>query len=121
MEERRPPCQHRRILGRTNGVSRPALCRGHRAPHRAIDVPWHTNLTHTGVPVFKSREELQQLYRDAGVSDNAVIVTYCRTGMQASVTYFVLRYLGSDVHLYDGSYVEWSREEYGPANSSLDR
>ena len=28
--------------------------------------------------------------------------------MQASLTYFVLRYLGYDVTLYDGSFVEWS-------------
>jgi 3-mercaptopyruvate sulfurtransferase SseA len=29
--------------------------------------------------------------------------------MQASVDYFVLRYLGRDVALYDASYIEWSR------------
>jgi 3-mercaptopyruvate sulfurtransferase SseA len=28
--------------------------------------------------------------------------------MQASMTYFVLRYLGYDVSLYDGSFIEWS-------------
>jgi len=30
--------------------------------------------------------------------------------MQASLTYFVLKYLGYDVRLYDGSYAEWSRK-----------
>lgn len=39
---------------------------------------------------------------------NATNIVYCRTGMQASVTYFVLRYLGYDVSLYDGSFLEWS-------------
>ena len=37
-------------------------------------------------------------------------IVYCRTGMQASMTYFVLRYLGYEATLYDGSYVEWSNE-----------
>lgn len=86
----------------------------------AINVPWQTNLTGSMTPVFLSVPELRQLYRDAGVSDQASIVVYCRTGMQASVPYFVLRYLGRDVHLYDGSYVEWSRAEYGPGRSSSD-
>ena len=46
--------------------------------------------------------------RSAGVDENAIVITYCRTGMEASVTYFVLRYLGRDVTLYDGSFIEWS-------------
>ncbi|MBV9067874.1 MAG: hypothetical protein JO093_14215 [Acidobacteria bacterium] len=36
-------------------------------------------------------------------------IVYCRTGMQASMTYFVLRYLGYDASLYDGSFIEWSK------------
>jgi thiosulfate/3-mercaptopyruvate sulfurtransferase len=37
------------------------------------------------------------------------VVTYCRTGMQASHAYFVARYIGyADVRLYDGSFLEWA-------------
>jgi thiosulfate/3-mercaptopyruvate sulfurtransferase len=37
------------------------------------------------------------------------VVTYCRTGMQASHDYFVARYIGyPDVRLYDGSMSEWA-------------
>lgn len=57
---------------------------------------------------FRSADELRDLYDSAGVSRMLVNVTYCRTGMQASVNYFVLRYLGYDASLYDGSYLEWS-------------
>jgi thiosulfate/3-mercaptopyruvate sulfurtransferase len=74
----------------------------------AVNVPWQRNLTSGELPIFQSAETLRRIYRDAGVDDGASIVTYCRTGMQASVTYFVLRYLGRDVRLYDGSYAEWS-------------
>jgi thiosulfate/3-mercaptopyruvate sulfurtransferase len=57
---------------------------------------------------FRPAGDLRQLYDDAGVSNVLLNVTYCRTGMQASVNYFVLRYLGYEAALYDGSYLEWS-------------
>jgi len=37
------------------------------------------------------------------------VVVYCRTGVQASWDYFVARYLGYQVKMYDGSFVDWSR------------
>ena len=35
-------------------------------------------------------------------------VTYCHIGQQATVLYFVARYLGMDARLYDGSFQDWS-------------
>lgn len=57
---------------------------------------------------FRPAGDLRRLYDDAGVSKVLLNVTYCRTGMQASINYFVLRYLGYEAALYDGSYLEWS-------------
>lgn len=57
---------------------------------------------------FRPAADLSRLYDEAGVSKVLLNVTYCRTGMQASVNYFVLRYLGYEAALYDGSYLEWS-------------
>jgi thiosulfate/3-mercaptopyruvate sulfurtransferase len=37
------------------------------------------------------------------------VVVYGRTGVQGSWNYFVARYLGYQVKMYDGSYVDWSR------------
>ena len=74
----------------------------------AINVPWNENFTGGETPVFLPIADLRELYRGAGIHDDASVITYCRTGMQACVDYFVLRYLGRDVHLYDGSYIEWS-------------
>jgi thiosulfate/3-mercaptopyruvate sulfurtransferase len=39
----------------------------------------------------------------------STVVVYCRTGVQASMLYFVSRYLGYETKMYDGSYVDWSR------------
>ena len=52
--------------------------------------------------------QLRKLYQDIGVTPDRPVVTYCNTGMQASQSYFTLKYLGYDVHMYDGSYSEWS-------------
>jgi thiosulfate/3-mercaptopyruvate sulfurtransferase len=39
----------------------------------------------------------------------STVVTYCRTGLQASWDYFVARYLGYDTKMYDAGYIDWSR------------
>jgi thiosulfate/3-mercaptopyruvate sulfurtransferase len=52
--------------------------------------------------------QLRKLYQDIGVTPDRPAVTYCNTGMQASQSYFTLKYLGYDVHMYDGSFSEWS-------------
>jgi rhodanese-related sulfurtransferase len=43
-----------------------------------------------------------------GVTPNKQVVTYCNSGMQATQSYFTLKYLGYDVRLYDGSMSEWT-------------
>jgi len=71
--------------------------------------PWQAALTRTGS--FRPTPELRGKYVDlVGKPDSRVIV-YCRTGMEASMPYFVLRSLGYDVTLYDGSYTEWARDK----------
>lgn len=74
----------------------------------AVSVPWTANLATEEPPVLRPLDQLRDLYASAGVDRDALVVTYCRTGMEASMTYFVLRSLGYDVVLYDGSFVEWS-------------
>lgn len=76
----------------------------------AVNVPWDENFTLGEVNRFLPERELRALYADAGVTTRSTNIIYCRTGMQASMTYFVLRYLGYDASLYDGSYIEWNRQ-----------
>ncbi|HTA47700.1 MAG TPA: sulfurtransferase [Bryobacteraceae bacterium] len=52
--------------------------------------------------------DLRKLYEGAGVKPDRPAVTYCNTGMQASQSYFTLKYLGYDTRMYDGSFSEWS-------------
>ena len=41
--------------------------------------------------------------------------------MQASHSYFTLKYLGYDVMMYDGSFSEWSKVESAPVTTGKDR
>jgi len=58
---------------------------------------------------FKSAEELRQLYRDRGVTEDQSVITYCRVGERSSIAWFALHELlgFEDVENYDGSWTEW--------------
>jgi thiosulfate/3-mercaptopyruvate sulfurtransferase len=73
----------------------------------AKNIPWAQAVKEDGT--FKSREELDELYRSKGVLANAPVITYCRIGERSSHTWFVLKYLLGypDVRNYDGSWTEW--------------
>jgi thiosulfate/3-mercaptopyruvate sulfurtransferase len=73
----------------------------------AVNIPWGQAIREDGT--FKSVEELKQLYSSKGVVPDKRVVTYCRIGERASVTWFVLKHLlgYKDVKVYDGSWTEW--------------
>ncbi len=57
---------------------------------------------------LKSEDEMRKFFETAGVKPGSKVVTYCNSGMQASQSYFTLKYLGYDVRMYDGSMSEWN-------------
>ena len=67
---------------------------------------------------FKSFETLRQLFNTAGVKPGDSVTTYCHIGQQASLLYFVARYLGYEAHLYDGSFEDWSHHPELPVVTS---
>ena len=81
--------------------------RGGHIP-KARNIPFST-LVEDSTNKFKSVETLRQLFNAAGVKQGDSVTTYCHIGQQASLLYFVARYLGYDAHLYDGSFEDWSR------------
>jgi thiosulfate/3-mercaptopyruvate sulfurtransferase len=67
---------------------------------------------------FKSPEALRAIFNAAGVKQRDTVATYCHIGQQASLLYFVARYLGYDAHLYDGSFEDWSHRTELPVEKS---
>jgi thiosulfate/3-mercaptopyruvate sulfurtransferase len=87
----------------------------------AANVFWMQNVVSRENPALRSETELRKLYEQAGALAGRTVVTYCRTGGQASHAYFTLKYLGYDVVMYDGSFFEWSNTESAPVVAGRER
>jgi thiosulfate/3-mercaptopyruvate sulfurtransferase len=87
----------------------------------AASVFWMQNVMSKENPALRSVPALRKLYEEAGAQHGRTVVAYCRTGGQASHTYFTLKYLGYDVVMYDGSFFEWSNTEGTPVVAGSER
>ena len=74
----------------------------------ATNVYWMQTQTSKEDMTLLPEADLRKLYESLGVKPDRPVVTYCNTGMQASQSYFTLKYLGYDAHMYDGSFSQWS-------------
>ena len=68
---------------------------------------WKELIRSDANPQLLDPEQLQQQFTRAGAAPGKSVITYCRTGMQSSFTYFVAKYLGHQAAMYDGSVYEW--------------
>lgn len=98
-----------------DGVPRPGHIPG------GANVFWMRNIESKENPVMRPTDELRKLYEMAGVNPARQIVTYCRTGGQASHAYFTLKYLGYDPAMYDGSFFEWSNAKDTPVTVGMSK
>ena len=87
--------------------------RGEHIPG-AGNISWMENLVSKTNLVMRPVDELQQLYEAAGAEPGETVITYCRTGVQASHAYFTAKYLGYNVALFDGSFIVWSNASGTP-------
>lgn len=73
----------------------------------AANIPWGENVRPDGT--FKPADELRALYEGRGITPDKEIITYCRIGERASVSWFALQELLGypKVRNYDGSWTEW--------------
>ena len=89
------------------------LRRGHIPGAHCL--PWSSNLQREhNAWMFRSWPQLQDMYTSLEVKPGTKTIVYCRTGLEASMPYFILRSLGYDVALYDGSANEWTRHYPNP-------
>lgn len=94
-----------------------------RAGLRSGHVPGSCNLPSTELfqadRSFKPAEELERLFRDAGIDLGRPIVTTCGSGVTAAVLALGLYLIGrDDVAVYDGSWSEWGGRPDVPVATS---
>jgi thiosulfate/3-mercaptopyruvate sulfurtransferase len=82
---------------------------------RAGHIPGATYLYYEDVlnadGTFKSRADIEALYRSKEITPEKPAITYCAVGIRAAHTWFVLNQLLGYPHVrsYDGSWNEWGR------------
>ena len=103
-----------RSPGEYQGASTDGTARGGHIPG-AVNVPF-TSTAADGVPhPFKSPADLRALFAAQGVTPDQGVITYCSTGVRASVDYFALRRAGfANVRVYTGSWAEWGNDLTAP-------
>ena len=68
---------------------------------------------------FLPKNQLQDLFRQSGITSDAKIIVYCQSGVRSANTLFVLKELLQypDVKNFDGSWIEWSYHKDLPVDS----
>jgi thiosulfate/3-mercaptopyruvate sulfurtransferase len=89
-----------------SGAEQGRMPRGGHIPN-ARSIPF-SSLIEDPTNKFKTATALRKLFDAADVKPTSSVATYCHIGQQASLLYFVARYLGYDAHVYDGSFEDWS-------------
>ena len=85
----------------------------------AVSIPFPEITTEDTGYKFKDKQKLQELFLDSGVKQGSTIVTYCNTGVWASLVYFTAKYLGYKTHFYDGSFEEWAKDNSLPVTEPV--
>ena len=80
----------------------------HRPGHipNAVNLP-HLEMTGSGGSLLIDPALLREKLAAAGITPDAPVIAYCRSGIRASLAYLSMKNAGYDVRLYDGSYAEW--------------
>jgi len=76
----------------------------------AKNVFWMSTLATKDSPTLKSAADIKALYQAAGIKPDQEVVTYCRSGLQATHAYFTLKLAGfRPIGIFNGSFGEWSQ------------
>ncbi len=91
-------------------VRSPADFHGEKGAHipNAMNAFWMEQQVSRENQTLKPEAALRSQLEALGITPGKSVVTYCNSGMQATQTYFTLKYLGYDVRMYDGSLSEWN-------------
>jgi thiosulfate/3-mercaptopyruvate sulfurtransferase len=90
-----------------NAPDGPSVVRGGHIPG-AVNIPY--TALFDSLDRYQPLDSLKARFGRVGIKPNGEIIAYCGTGRTASPVYVAAKMLGYKVHLYDGSFQEWSRQ-----------
>ena len=102
----RTPEEYAGLMASAPGTPQDGVYRNGRIPGATL-LSWDEGATEDGT--FKPVDELRRMYEGKGFSPEHEVIPYCRLGVRASYSWFVLKHLlGYErVRNYDGSWTEW--------------
>ena len=79
-------------------------------------IPGHTHIVFRQLLdekwTFKSKDEIRAILTAQGLDLRRPVVTMCRSGVVAAISYLILKYVGKeDVAMYAGSWLEWAAQQ----------
>jgi thiosulfate/3-mercaptopyruvate sulfurtransferase len=86
----------------------------------AVNIPFYNLQVEEEPFLLKDQNDLRKMFEDNFIAENITILTYCGSGMYAAPVYFVAKYLGYHVKLYDASFQEWGNDETLPITSPVE-
>jgi thiosulfate/3-mercaptopyruvate sulfurtransferase len=89
----------------------------------AKNIYWETTLEGEEIKTWKNKGDLEKIFAESGVVRGKKIIVYGQIGKEASHLYFTLKYILGfpNVHLYPGSWVEWSADRNLPIKVGMDQ
>ncbi len=85
----------------------------------AISIPFLDITTEDAPNKFKDKTDLENLFLESGAKPGSIILTYCNTGVWATVVYFTAKYLGYETYFFDGSFEEWAADDLLPVTKPV--
>ncbi|XP_064390565.1 3-mercaptopyruvate sulfurtransferase-like [Halichondria panicea] len=98
-------------FGGTEPEPRPELPSGHMIG--ALNIPFK-DLINEDTKLFKSKEQLQEVFQAAGVNTHEPMVSTCGSGITAGIIAMAAHIaLNKNIPVYDGSWTEWVQRAPG--------